>query len=199
MTDWYRRAEWNEEIAADFEARLARARPSSRAQYLSLQGYALLGANSEAAETLLQRAVSLEDEGELPRACCYLALARVAQGNVDGAIDAYDIAIDAERQNSRHRSTAGVDRAFLIAVHGRRDLYWTALDQLAMAEGDEWSLAGLEALAAEAIIRSETGDNQRAQLRASEALEQFPPDADDAQWAGISFPALKSRLEAIAG
>ena len=198
MTDWYRRTEWNDEIEADFEARLARARPSSRAQYLSLQGYALLGANPEVAETLLQRAVALEDEGELPRACCYLALARVAQGDVDGAIQAYDLAIAAERQNPAFRSTAGVDQAFLIALNQRRDLYWTALDQLAMAAGEDWSLAGLEALAAEAIIRSETGDNQLARERAIEALEQFPADSEEAQWSGISFAALRSRLEAIA-
>jgi hypothetical protein len=198
MTDWYRRTTWDEAAAADFEARLARARPSSQAQYLSLQGYALLASHPEQAEVLLERAIAIEEPSELPRAACYLALSRVAQDKVDEAIGAYELAIRAERRNPAFRSTASVDQALLIALHERRDLYLHALDQLAMAVVDDWSLAGLEAVTADAIIRYATGETQLARQRALEALDQFPADASGTEWAGISFDEIRARLEAIA-
>lgn len=198
MSDWYRRTDWHEEIEADFEARLSRARPSSRAQYLSLQGYALIASRPEQAEALLQRAVDAAEPSETPRAACYLALSRVAQGKIDAAISAYDDAIEAERRNPAFRSTGGIDQALLIALHERRDRYHQALDQLALAMDDDWSLAGLEALAAEAIIRNALGDRDRARPKAQAALDQIPAGTAGSEWAGISFNDLRERLEGIA-
>lgn len=198
MSDWYRRTDWTDEVAADFEARLDRSRISSRAQYLSLQGYALLATLPEQAEALLERAVEAADPGETPRASCYLALSRVAQGKIESAISAYDHAIEAERRNPAARSTAGVDQALLVALHEKRDRYRSALDQLAMAVEDNWSLAGLEALAAEAIIRSDLGDRGTARLKAQAALDQFPAEVAGTEWAGISLDQLRDRLEEIA-
>jgi tetratricopeptide (TPR) repeat protein len=198
MSDWYRRTDWNDEIAADFEVRLARARPATRAQYLSVQGYALLKAHPDQAELILERAITAGNPAELPRAACYLALARVAGGNIDGAIMAYELAIAVERQNSAFRSTAGVDQALLIALHDRADLFRQALDQLAMAAADDWSLAGLEALVAESVIRHKQGEGERARKLARQALQLFPDEAEGAEWAGISFDGLRARLEAIA-
>jgi tetratricopeptide (TPR) repeat protein len=148
---------------------------------------------------LLERAVETAEPAELPRAACYLAMSRVAQGKIESAIGAYQLAIEAERRNPAHRSTAGVDQAFLIALYDRRDHFSQALDQLAMAFIDGWSLAGLEALSAEAIIRQARGETEQARQRADEALQQFPEDAQGAEWAGISFDDLRARLEAIAG
>ena len=198
MTDWYRRTEWTDEMAADFEARLSRARPAGRAQYLSLQGYALLSGRPEQAERLLERAVATDEKAELPRAACYLAMSRVAQRKIDSAIAAYQLAIEAERRNPAHRSTSGVDQAFLIAMHDRRDLFGHALDQLAVAVADDWSLAGVEALAAEAIIRHVKGEIGKARELAAEALRRLPANALGAEWAGISLAGLRNRLEAIA-
>lgn len=39
--DWFRSPEWTDEARADFEKRLARARPHSRAQYLRIKGLAV--------------------------------------------------------------------------------------------------------------------------------------------------------------
>lgn len=199
MTDWYRRTGWDDEVAADFESRLARALPSSRAQYLSLQGYALLSSRPGTSEQLLERAVSLAKPDELPRACCYLAQSRIAQGKIDAAIEAYNMALDAERREPRHRSTAGIDKAFLIALSDRRDLDGHALEQLTLSLSDDWSLAGLEALAADALIRSRNGQPELARERAREALALFPEDSAGAQWAGISFDEVRLQLQAIAG
>lgn len=197
MSDWYRRSDWNEEIAADFEARLKRARPSSRAQYLSLQGYTLIASNPPLAEALLERAIASGEPSEVPRAACYLALSRVAQGKVDEAIQAYEIAISAERHAPAFRSTARVDQAFLIASFQRSEQYGKALDQLAMASGEDWSLAGVEALAAESIIRHERGEREIARQLARGALQEWPDHEQETQWGGISLAAVRSRLEAI--
>ena len=198
MTDWYRRSDWNEEVAADFEARLARARHDRRAQYLSLQGYALLGSHPEKAEALLDRAVAESEPSEMPRAACYLALARVAAGKIDEAIEAYDRAIEAQRLNPAFRSTAGIDQALLIGLYSKRDRYGPALDQLTMAFADGWSLAGFEALAAEALIRFDLGELQPAGAKARAALDDFPDEGAGSEWAGISIDGLRSRLEEIA-
>jgi len=198
MSDWYRRSDWNEEIATDFEARLGRARPSSRAQYLSLQGYALLATHPSQAEALLERAIASGEPTETPRAACYLALSRVAQGKIDEAIEAYEVAISAERRNPAVRSTAGVDQSFLVALFVKHELYDQALDRLAMAAGENWSLAGLESLAAESIIRHAKGEAEKARHLAHRALQSLPEHASGAEWAGISLDSLRMRLEAIA-
>ena len=39
--DWFRSSDWSSEAQAEFEARLARARPHNRAQYLRIKGVAL--------------------------------------------------------------------------------------------------------------------------------------------------------------
>ena len=197
MSDWYRRSDWNEEVAEDFEARLNRARPSSRAQYLSLQGNSLIASHPRVAEALLERAIATGEPSETPRAACYFALSRVAQGKVEEAIQAYEIAISAERHNPAFRSTAGVDQAFLIAAFNRIEQYGNALDQLAMASGEDWSLASVEALAAESIIRHEKGERGLAQQLARAALQEWPDHEQETQWGGISLAALRSRLEAI--
>jgi hypothetical protein len=40
--DWFRSSTWNDEIAAEFERRLGRARSTSRAQYIRIQGSHLI-------------------------------------------------------------------------------------------------------------------------------------------------------------
>lgn len=40
--DWFRSSTWNDQIAAEFERRLARARSTSRAQYIRIQGSHLI-------------------------------------------------------------------------------------------------------------------------------------------------------------
>lgn len=197
MSDWYRRSEWSDAAAADFEARLVRARSSSRAQYLSLQGYALIANHPQAAEGLLRRAIELAEPSEVPRAACYLALARVARGDVSGAIAAYDEAIEAEGRNPAFRSTAAVDQALLVALFQKGERYAEALDRLWLSNSDPFGLTSFEAAAAEALIRSARGEMERAQEEARNALSEMPEDAAEASWAGVSFADLKGRLEAI--
>ena len=198
MTDWCRRTEWNEEVSADFEARLARARPSNRAQYLSLQAYALIAGHPNVAQRLLERALELGEPSELPRAACYLALARLAQSDVDGAIAAYDRAIEAERANPAFRSTADVDQALLIGLFRKSNRYWDALDRLAIAGSGPFNLVQFEAAAAGALIRAEQGEADPARALARQALALLGDDMVDSSWAGISLEQIRQRLEALA-
>jgi len=198
MTDWYRRSDWNDKIAADFEARLARARAPSRAQYLSLQGCALIAAHADIAEQLLERCLELGEASELPRAACYLALARLAQGDVDGSIRAYDRAVEAERASPAFRSTAAVDQALLIGLFNKSDRYWDALDRLAMAGAGPLDLVDFEATAAEALIRAGQGDADTAREKARQALTLLGDNVADATWGGVSLAQIRQRLETIA-
>jgi tetratricopeptide (TPR) repeat protein len=52
--DWFRSVEWDVEARADFEARLARARPYNRPQYLKIKGLSLQesGRDADAVELL---------------------------------------------------------------------------------------------------------------------------------------------------
>lgn len=65
--EWFRRPAWDEAARADFEARLARAKPHNRQQYLRIKGLALRSAgHTAAARELLERAADCaEPEGFL--------------------------------------------------------------------------------------------------------------------------------------
>jgi hypothetical protein len=60
--DWFRSPTWNAEIETNFDARLARARPAGRAQYLRVQATHLLASpdkdTREAGRQLLRRVLS---------------------------------------------------------------------------------------------------------------------------------------------
>lgn len=63
MPDWFRSPDWSDAAQREFESRLARARPRSRAQYLRIKAVVLDEAGeSSGATTLLQRLVSDHDE-----------------------------------------------------------------------------------------------------------------------------------------
>ena len=92
MTAWYRNESWSEEISADFERRLARSR-HQKAQNLTLQGFHLIARHPMVARKLLQRAVTMEVRFETQRALSFLAMANLALGKVDEALEAYEAAL----------------------------------------------------------------------------------------------------------
>ena len=60
--DWFRSPEWDEATRADFETRLARARPHNRQQYLRIKGLSLRAAGrTDGARELLERAADCGD------------------------------------------------------------------------------------------------------------------------------------------
>jgi len=190
--EWFRNADWDDDIEAAFDARLKRAR--DKAQYLNIQAYALLAVHPRAAARLCRRTIALNDPAQTARAGLYLGTALAVDGDLDGAISALEASIEAQRLEPNHRTAAYLDQALLVALAKRDDMYDIALERL---EG-EWALPiseqPLASLIAQALIGSERGQNVSAFARlALEILEQ--PDGDNADLPSCLSPAeLRERL-----
>ena len=192
MSEWFRNQEWNDEIAARFEARLARAR--HKAEYLCIQGYGLLATRSDVAAELLQRAVALDDPAQTARAWLYLGTARALAGDLDGAIAALESAIEAEQRHPMHRTAARLDQALLIALAQRTELYDVALRRLESESVLPFADQQLSALIAQALIRGARGEDVAAMAAAAvEALG----GTEDGWPAYLSVARLRDRLKAF--
>ena len=204
MVDWFRNKTWSDSVEAHFEAKLARAR--DRSQYLKIQGYELLASDPGIAAQLLERCAEIDDHWRAD-ALLYLGQARLRQGDIEGAVEALDGAIDQEQRITWARTGARSDRALIIAFYGMVERYDDVLPYLAGANSDlEGALA--EELAAEAMILAEVGDLHRANLLAREALRWLDGLTDGGAdklesgigpGSGISPAALMDRLKRITG
>jgi tetratricopeptide (TPR) repeat protein len=85
--EWYRAGDWSEQTAALFEARLARARPESRPQYLRIQGLTLSeSGHLDVARELLERVLrDYGDDLEAAGACEVLGLMALQRGDLEQA------------------------------------------------------------------------------------------------------------------
>lgn len=196
MPDWFRNTEWNDEIAIRFEDRLKRAR--HKAQYLNLQGYALLGTQPIAAAALLRRAGALEDPGETARAYLYLGTALAMSGDLDGAIEALGQAIEAEYRYPMCRTGAKLDRALLIAFAERRDLYQAALNDIEQEAVMPFADQRLSALIAGALIRGARGEDVREMAWAALDALRWEGSNEGSLPVHLSVERLRSRLEELA-
>ncbi len=101
--DWYRNDAWGRRDRDDFEARLARARPGNREQYLRIKGLHLLesrrGARRKAGVELLERLIRdyPDAASEVAGAHYLLAAHHEAAGDVHRAADHYRASTEAER------------------------------------------------------------------------------------------------------
>jgi hypothetical protein len=194
MSDWYRNEAWDEPIAAAFESKLSRSR--NKAQYLSLQGYALIARYPASAKELLQRAVALDDYHETVRALAFLALACLASGDVDGALEAYEAGFERQSAQPNIVAISVADYAFAVG-------YWRRKDRLPVVEPLADSLPvddifgpNAQSAAARAMVR-DMMDHPGAGEDARLALELFA-DVPDAAALGVSIADLRGRLETIA-
>jgi len=196
MTAWYRNTEWNDEIAADFEKRLARSR-HQKAQNLSLQGHALIPRHPKVARDLLTRAVAFDDPHETPRALAFLALAHLAHGDIEGALASYETALERQAAQPNLIAVQPADYLFLIGVFRRAERLPAALP-IADAMPDE-TLFGPDPQvhAAKALVydMAGRGDEARAYAALALPLMETLPDATALE---IDIGRLRGRLEAIA-
>ena len=94
--DWFRSGDWTDAARADFDIRLARARPSNRAQYLRIKALALMDAGIDAdAESLFERVVRDHPDEWTQVAPSYesLGMLRRRAGDLPGAEKAFRAAI----------------------------------------------------------------------------------------------------------
>lgn len=196
MTDWYRNTEWSDEIAADFETRIARAR-AQKAQHMSIQGQALIARRPDVAEDLLARAVALGDEFETPRALASLAQARLALGNVDGALEAFEQALERQLALPNVISFQPADYLFLIGYFEREERLPAALP-IADTLTDE-GLFGPDpqVFAAKALVYQLAGRTAEATSYARQALP-LVEEMGEAVGLGIDIGALRQRLASLA-
>jgi len=202
MADWFRNKTWSEAIEVGFEAKLARARDKS--QYLKIQGYELLTVDPAVAARLLDRCASIDDHWRAD-ALLYLGQARLQLGDLDGAVEALDAAIEQERRVTWARTGARSDLALIVSFYKFTHRYSDVLPYLARSNLD-LKAASAEDLAAEAMILADVGEAGRARSLASEALrwlDGLTEGGDDqlksaiGPGTGISAAALVSRLKPI--
>jgi hypothetical protein len=117
--DWFRSSRWNEQIAEDFERRLARSR-GQRNQYLRLQGLHLCAqpdaAFRQIGRALLRRAI---DEATSPRdshAARQLLIQSLAdEGELEAALDEHRLARTAIAETENVRGMPGKGDALALA------------------------------------------------------------------------------------
>ena len=196
MADWFRNTTWNGDIEAAFEAKLSRAR--GKAQYLNLQAYTLLPAHPRAAAELCLRTIAIDDPAQTARAWLYLGTALAIDGDLDGAIEALEGAIEAEKRHPTYRTAAYLDQALLVAVGRRVDLYDLVMSRLIKEREVPSSYQEPSALIAWALIGNERGED--VATVAASALDSLEGASESIAVlpSYICLDGLRSRLEGIA-
>ncbi|TCJ40946.1 M48 family metallopeptidase [Parafrankia sp. BMG5.11] len=192
---WYRNTDWSDEIAADFERRLARSR-HQKAQNLSLQGFHLIARHPDVAVDLLERAIAFGDEFETPRALLYLATAKVALGDIDGALGAYETALD-RPPGSRSSVIQPVDYLFLVGAFRRTERLPRAMALMDDVAEDGAFGADPEVFVAKALVLDLAGRKKEASHYASlalPALKNVPHPAT----VSIDMAEVRARLMRLA-
>lgn len=96
--DWYRSRTWSEEIAAEFEKRLSRAR-TQRCQYLKIQGATLAYSDSSglrrAGRDLLRRVIrDYPDDFDAKSACESIGMSYRKDGRLRESADSLRAAVE---------------------------------------------------------------------------------------------------------
>lgn len=131
--EWFRNADWNDEIAAAFEDRLRRAR--RKEQYLRIQASTLRKTHPEVAIVLLDRYFMLPEQSDAAQAHVDKAGALLALGRVDEAILAYESALSREEAFPKLLTQAYVELPYLVATHEIESQYPRALHLLGVHKG----------------------------------------------------------------
>ena len=196
MTDWYRNTDWSDEIGEEFERRLARSR-SQKAQSLSLQGYALIPKHPDVAQSLLMRAVAIDDEYETARARGFLAMAQLAIGDIDAALRSYESALDLQTRQPNIVAVQPADYIFVVGVFERQDRL-AAAELIADALPDEVLFGpDPQLFAAKALVYALIGRTKDTDRYAHLALSLMA-DMPDTSALGIDLKNLKGRLQKLA-
>ncbi len=193
--DWFRSPLWGPEDQEFFEAKLARARPYNRPQYLRIKGLALADANDPVARLgareLFERVIALDDGFQATAAQTHLGEWFAQREDPVRAAQLWRATLS-EQQRSRGRvdmSTA-LKLTELVVSEGWSADYGEAVDLLERAANDSFLLRDQRwrYLVALARIYSRTGQRAQARETAQHALDllaitepEFPrhPDLGD--------------------
>ncbi len=168
--DWYRNANWNDEIATHFEEKLRRSR--NKDQYLRIQALTLIPKYPQVALDLLDRYFSLDESHD--RALAYQARAEayLALGRIENAMVAYEATLRQEAAKPNVRTWVSVEYPYLVAVRGLTPYFQRALEILASRSSElVFPIIRFKFHAARALILAAQGDAARAQPEAKLALD----------------------------
>lgn len=126
--EWYRNTDWNAEIEATFEQKLRRARDKS--QYLRIQASYLTKTHPKVALDLIDRYFDLGEHFDMASAYLSKAEALIALNDIDGALVAYEAAIQRERQYPKLITQAYLDFPCFVLANEIEHMYARALDVL---------------------------------------------------------------------
>jgi tetratricopeptide (TPR) repeat protein len=167
--DWYRHTDWDAEIEAAFEARLARTR-TQKAQYLRIQGAMLKDSHPAVALRLLERCIAERDAAHVAHAHLNAAHAHYMLGDVDSALDSLEAAMEQQQREPMFRTSAAFDYAMLVALHCLPDRYDRAMGALEGADDAFFATMLFQARTAQAMIYAARGRKDEARQAAREAL-----------------------------
>jgi|SRR5262245_11921624 len=167
--DWFRHAEWDIEIQAEFDAHLRRAR--DKVQPLKIQAALLAERHPKVALQLLERYFESGDTLFLADAFCTQAEARAVTGDVWGAAESYAAALTREAEFPNVKTSSFVEYPLLVAQHRLKERYGDALRVLAARESDViFPIQRFMWHAAHALILAAQGERTQARSEANMAL-----------------------------
>jgi tetratricopeptide (TPR) repeat protein len=167
--DWYRNANWNEEIAMRFEEKLRRSR--NKNQYLRIQALTIAAEYPQVALDLLDRYFLLDESHDRALAHQTRAEAYLALGRIEDAIVAYEATLRQEAAKPNVGTWVSVEFPYLVAVRGLTPYFQRALEILASRTSAlVFPVIRFKFHAARALILAAQGDVIQARLDAKTAL-----------------------------
>jgi hypothetical protein len=176
-SDWFRKASWGAAEAADFEKRLARARPNSRPQYLYIQACSLLesgkGELARQAVILADRSIAAS-EPHIHLSACHQLKGQCFEllGDLDSALASFLEAVDSERLHPGALTDAYLDFCWAVALHRIPARYERALSLLdQFADRRDLPVTRFREHAVRALIANDVASHDLARAEARLALK----------------------------
>ena len=168
--DWFRNSEWNEDVEANFFAKLHRARDKS--QYLRIQANTLAQKYPAVALRLLNQYFDLGEHFDQAQAYVDRATAHLALGDVEQALCSYEAAISREAVYPQVKTGAYLYFSFLVATQHLNSRYDQSLRLLSKNKSAlTFPVDYFRWCAAAALILADLGEVIEAKHHAKQALE----------------------------
>lgn len=210
-TEWFRRSSWSDHDREEFYARLKRSRSAGKkAQYLRIQAsyLAQAGYHSAAIELLDQMIAMYPERTQLAQAHVQKAESLAKLGRVDGAIQEFREALQAERDIPNVRTNAWLDYAWFVVKLELAGFY-DEVSRVLMEFRDERGIK-LPALeyryaAVQALLAEACGEMESAQDYANRAFAEAAKSHSGLRnhpnvgLVGSEDSVFKDRLRALAG
>jgi tetratricopeptide (TPR) repeat protein len=210
-TEWFRRSTWSAADREDFNARLQRSRGAGyKAQYLRIQAchLAKAGHHADAIELLNRLFAEFPQRIELALAHAMKADSLATLGQIEGAIQEYRTALQAERDFPNVRTTAWLDFGCFVVEKQLTDYYeevQQVLQEFREERGLKFPAIEYRYAAIQALLADARGENARAREFAKQALVEAAKDHSGLRYhptvglVGSERKIFENRLVTLAG